>query len=409
MSDIIVSVASNLMTAAARLEDHRRDCGGGGGVTASTLFEASALVAAIGIVFPVRNTDGFLARIAKAEARKAACWLQDQKSGKARPEKKRKKEQQPPAAGMASKSEPAKTEVDPFGNSIALNQIFVQTSTEQIITLDVRPYCQQHTSSYVSSACNPTAKDVKAKIQDQEGTPVEQQRLMFEGSVLDDDTRSFFNCNQNYNRDNYGMPNKATLHLVNRLRGNPSAPAFKPDDIEALLANAGLVEPSEMNVVCLGAVLEFLVAEILELAGSAARDATKEATVSRLDPQHLSRAIRKDTGLNQMLGASNIIAAGALPNIHAVMLPNRKRGPAGQWLTVDLAKPPKPTMDPVGFARTSNGAEPPASAGTYRQSPLIETVLSTPALYSIAARAGCFRPVMSLTQPPSFLCLTRGH
>lgn len=42
--------------------------------------------------------------------------------------------------------------------------------------------------------------------------------------------------------------------------------------------------------------------------------------------------------------------------------------------------------------RMSNGAEPPATVGVYRQSPLIETVLSTPALYSIAAQAGCFRP-----------------
>ncbi|KAK6750944.1 hypothetical protein RB195_002734 [Necator americanus] len=71
--------------------------------------------------------------------------------------------------------------------------------------------------------------------------------------------------------------------------------------------------------VYLAAVLEYLAAELLELAGNAARDNKK----TRINPRHLQLAIRNDEELNRLLAGVTITQGGVLPNIQAVLLPKK--------------------------------------------------------------------------------------
>lgn len=77
------------------------------------------------------------------------------------------------------------------------------------------------------------------------------------------------------------------------------------------------------SAVYLSAVLEYLCAEILELAGNASRDNKK----LRIAPRHVLLAVRNDEELTKLLAGVTISEGGVIPNIHAALLPKKTKMP----------------------------------------------------------------------------------
>ncbi|XP_062022581.1 histone H2AX-like [Rosa rugosa] len=78
--------------------------------------------------------------------------------------------------------------------------------------------------------------------------------------------------------------------------------------------------------VYLSAVLEYLAAEVLELAGNAARDNKK----NRITPRHIQLAVRNDEEFTKLLGSVTIANGGVLPNIHQNLLPKKNAKGKGE-------------------------------------------------------------------------------
>uniref|UniRef100_A0A452H667 Histone H2A n=1 Tax=Gopherus agassizii TaxID=38772 RepID=A0A452H667_9SAUR len=102
----------------------------------------------------------------------------------------------------------------------------------------------------------------------------------------------------------------ALARVKAKSRSSRASLQFPVGHVHRLLRKGNYAERSGAGApVYMAAVLEYLTAEILELAGNAACDNKK----TRIIPHHLQLAIRNDKELNKLLGKVTIAQGGVLP------------------------------------------------------------------------------------------------
>ncbi|CAE8620681.1 unnamed protein product [Polarella glacialis] len=121
-------------------------------------------------------------------------------------------------------------------------------------------------------------------------------------------------------------PVKKTDRKKNVTSSSRSGLCFPVPRFRRAIKEGGYAKRSQMGAaIYLTAVIEYITAEILELAGNAAKEHKK----ARILPRHIQLAIRNDEELNKYMSNVTIQGGGVIPNIHHVLMPKKDAGKAG--------------------------------------------------------------------------------
>ena len=114
-----------------------------------------------------------------------------------------------------------------------------------------------------------------------------------------------------------GGGNNGKLKRKTKSRSRRAGVQFPVGRIHRFLRKGNFAERIGAGApVYLAAVIEYLVAEVLELAGNATRDNKK----SRILPRYMQLVIRTDEELNKLFSDVIIAQGGVLPNIQAYLI-----------------------------------------------------------------------------------------
>ncbi|XP_054932795.1 histone H2A-like [Dermacentor andersoni] len=119
------------------------------------------------------------------------------------------------------------------------------------------------------------------------------------------------------------LAEKASKTTKGKSQSSRAGLHFPVDRIDHLMSKGNYADRIGAGApVYMAAVLEHLAAEVLELAGNAARDNHK----TRITPRHLQVAVRNDEELSKLLSGVTISEGGVLPSIPQELLPKKSGG-----------------------------------------------------------------------------------